>query len=40
MQYVKVELSRLPMTNIFVQSLIPRFKHNTKREFWWIRTKI
>jgi len=29
MQYVKVEPSRLPTTNIFVQTLISIFKHNT-----------
>jgi len=28
MQYVKVEPSRLPTTNIFVHSLISRIKHN------------
>jgi len=30
MQYVKVEPSRLLTTNIFVQSLISRFKHTPK----------
>jgi len=41
MQYVKVEPSRLLMTNIFVQSLISRLKNNTKRGGggWWICTK-
>jgi len=30
MQYVKLEPSRLPTTNIFVHSLISRIKHITK----------